>query len=187
MDISFNYVSTFVSLIYGLALTHALTCIAEYIQNLNKIKNYWVWWIWALFLLLLSNGFWISIYYIWNKVEEWEMIYVVFISFEACIFYLMYYFFFNHIRELENNDLKKEYYKNCRYFFGLLALAMLCMINLSEVIIGKYSIIESFKKYTPGMPIFALLLTFTKNHWIHAIFGIICTLLFLLNIFFKVT
>ena len=185
MDISFNYIATFVSLIYGLALTHALTCIAEYIQNIDKIKNYWVWWMWALFLLLLSNGFWVSIYYIWSKIDQWEMVYVVFISFEACLFYLMYYFFFNHLKELKENDLRKEYYKNSRYFFTLLTIAMLCMINLSEVITGEFSLLESFKTRLPVIAMCSMILIFTKNHKLHGFFSIILTIMFLLNIFVK--
>jgi hypothetical protein len=38
MEISFNYVATFVSLIYGLSIAHALTCIAEYLQNYKQIN-----------------------------------------------------------------------------------------------------------------------------------------------------
>ena len=50
MEISFSYIATFISLVYGLALAHALSCIAEYIQHFKEIKHYCVWWIWALFL-----------------------------------------------------------------------------------------------------------------------------------------
>ena len=51
MEISFTHISTFLSLIYGLALAHALSCIAEFIQNYKEIKHYWVWWTWAIYLL----------------------------------------------------------------------------------------------------------------------------------------
>ena len=185
MEISFNYIATFISLIYGLALAHALTCIAEYVQNIHKIKNYWVWWVWALFLLLLSNGFWISIYHIWSQVEQWEMIYVVFISFEACLFYLMYYFFFNHLKDLEENNLRIDYYKNSRYFFTLLTIALLCMLNLSEVLIGKFSLMESFSTKLPGVAICSMILVFTKNHKLHAFLSIVMTLMFSLIIIFE--
>ena len=53
MEISFSYIITFISLIYGLALAHSLSCIAEYIQHWKQIKHYWVWWFWAIFLILL--------------------------------------------------------------------------------------------------------------------------------------
>ena len=56
----------------GLAIAHALSCIAEYIQRWKEIKHYWVWWFWAIWLLMLSVGFWISIYAFYSKIETWE-------------------------------------------------------------------------------------------------------------------
>ena len=185
MEISFNYISTFVSLIYGLAMAHALTCIAEYIQNFKKIKNYWVWWIWAIFLLLLSNGFWISLYHIWHDLESWKVSYIVFITFQSCLFYLIYYIFFNHLKDMSDNDLKKEFYENKTLFFSLLVVAMICMLNISDIIIGKLSIYESFYKFPPYPALVAFILIFTKNHKIHAILATLLTgfalLDFLLN------
>lgn len=182
MEISFNYVATFVSLIYGLAMAHALTCIAEYLQNNKRIKNYWVWWVWALFLLLLSNGFWISLYNIWHDLDSWKVSYVVFITFESCLFYLMYYIFFNHLKDMSDSDLRKDYYKNKTFFFSLLTVAVICMINLSEVLIGKHSILESFRTKTPLPAIAAFILIFTSNHKIHAFFAVIITALFLFSV-----
>ena len=178
MDISFSYIITFVSLIYGLALAHALTCIAEYLQNNKLIKHYWVWWIWACFLLLLSNGFWISIYNIWHDIELWEMSYVAFITFESALFYLMYYIFFNHLKDMSDNNLKHDYYKNKNFFFILLTIAFICMLNLSEVIIGKQTIQESFKDF-PLPALVTFILIFTKNHKVHAFFAILLVGLFI--------
>ena len=181
MEISFNYVATFVSLIYGLAMAHALTCIAEYLQNNKQIKNYWVWWVWALFLLLLSNGFWISLYNIWHDLDAWKVSYIVFITFESCLFYLMYYIFFNHLKDMSNNDLRKDYYKNKTFFFSLLTVAIICMLNLSEVLNGKYTIVESFRRQPPLPAIVSFFLIFTNNHKAHAFFAVLLTVLSLLN------
>ena len=75
MEISFSYVITFISLIYGLAIAHALSCSAEYIQRWKEIKQYWVWWFWAIWLLMLSVGFWISFYTFYSKIETWNVSY----------------------------------------------------------------------------------------------------------------
>ena len=83
MEISFSYIITFISLIYGLALAHSLSCIAEYIQHWKQIKHYWVWWFWAIFLILLSVGFWISIYAFYSKIEKWVVADFFFLTFQS--------------------------------------------------------------------------------------------------------
>jgi hypothetical protein len=181
MEISFNYVATFVSLIYGLSMAHALTCIAEYLQNYKQIKHYWVWWVWVIFLLLLSNGFWISLYHIWHDLESWKVAYIVFITFESCLFYLMYYIFFNHLKDMKNNNLREDYYKNKTLFFSLLVVALVCMLNISDIMIGKLSIYESFSKYPPYPALVAFILIFTRNHKVHAFLAVLLTALSLLD------
>ena len=183
MQLDFNYIATFVSLIYGLALAHGLSCIAELLQNYSKIKSYWVWWIWAIYLLLLSNGFWVSIYNIWYKLDEWTMAYVVFITFEACLFYLCYYIFFNHLDEMDKKDLEYDYYKNKRYFFLILSLAIFCMLNLSEVLINEYTFTEKIKHTPPIVPLSLIPLAFTNNKKAHAIIGLSNLIIFLMQIF----
>ncbi|MDG2426325.1 MAG: hypothetical protein P8M07_07060, partial [Flavobacteriales bacterium] len=113
MDISFGYIITFVSLIYGLALTHALSCVAEIIQNRNKIQNYWLWWIWAVWFILLAIGFWVSVYSYWHDCEEWSMMQFSFVTLQACMFYFCFYMFFNRADEI-NNSLEEGFNKNKR-------------------------------------------------------------------------
>tara|TARA_B100000959_G_scaffold213504_1_gene224642 strand:- start:164 stop:727 length:564 start_codon:yes stop_codon:yes gene_type:complete len=185
MILDFTYIATFISLIYGLALAHGLSCIAELLQNYKKIKNYWVWWIWAAFLLLLSNGFWVSIYNIWHELEQWKMAYVVFITFEGCLFYLCYYIFFNHINEIEKKDLEYDYYKNKRFFFLILSISIFCMLNLSEVIINEYTFIEKLKSQPPIVALTLIPLAFSENKKLHASIGLFNLSIFLIDIIFE--
>ncbi len=182
MKLDFAYVATFISLIYGLALAHGLSCIAELLQNYKKIKSYWIWWVWAIFLLLLSNGFWVSIYNIWNDIEQWKMSYVVFITFEGCLFYLCYYIFFNHINEIDNKDLEYDYYKNKRFFFLILSLAIFCMLNLSEVIIKEYTFIDKLQKQPPIISLLLIPLAFSNNKKLHGAIGIFCVTIFFIQL-----
>ena len=182
MKLDFPFIATFISLIYGLSLAHGLSCIAELLQNYKKIKSSLTWWIWAIFLLLLSNGFWVSIYNIWSDIEQWKMSYVVFITFESCLFYLCYYIFFNHLNDMEKKDLEYNYYKNKRYFFLILSFAIFCMLNLSEVINNKYTFIEKLQSSPPIISLALIPLAFTNNKKLHRILGIILLSIFSLQI-----
>ena len=182
MKLDFAYIATFISLIYGLALAHGLSCIAELLQNYNKIKSYWVWWIWAIFLLLLSNGFWVSIYNIWFEIDEWKMLYVVFITFEGCLFYLCYYIFFNHIDEMDKKDLEYDYYKNKQAFFLILSLAIFCMLNLSEVLIKEHTLIDTLQMQPPIVALTLIPLAFSNNKKLHGAIGIFNFSIFFIQI-----
>ena len=96
MILPLDIIITFSSLIYGLALAHSLSCIAQYIQNKNEIKQYWVWWVWAIIILLLSIGFWVSTYISWKDANIPMKGFVAIVT-QSSIFYLSCYLFFNHI------------------------------------------------------------------------------------------
>ena len=174
MEISFSYIITFISLIYGLALAHSLSCIAEYIQHWKQIKHYWVWWFWAIFLICLSVGFWVSIYAYFSKTEEWVVAHFFFLTFQSALFYLTYYIFFNHYTELENNNLELEYYKYKRIFFLLLTIQFVLMFFGHNLLATDKSITTILMQNFPIL-IYSICLTilaFINSKIVHKVFAI---------------
>ena len=177
MNISFDYIIVFVSIIYGLAIAHALTCISELIQHKGKYKNSWIWWIWAIWFLLLSQGFWVSIYSYWHDCVNWSFFKFSFVSLQASLFYFCFYLFFNRSQEIEN-DLEESFKKNKRIVFLLIGALFLLMfmispmmsktskniineVNLSNVILPVLFWIFAFIKNKIANDIFAVFLLFT--------------------------
>jgi len=186
MEISFSYISTFISLVYGLALAHALSCIAEYIQHYKEIKHYWVWWIWSIFLLMLSIGFWWSIYVFWSKMVIWEISYFAYITLQSCLFYLMFYIYFDHFHELKEKDLEIHFYKYKTPFFVLLSFQFLLMMVFPPIIFTDFN----FTEIGPNI-IFPLILSilifsfaFINNKRMNVFFAIMNVALFLSQIIF---
>ena len=151
MELPLSIIITFISLIYGLALAHALSCIAEYIQYRDKIKQYWVWWLWAIILLLLSIGFWVSIYITWKDVAI-PMRGFLAIVLQSSLFYLTIFLFFNHINEMEKKDLNHEYYKYKKIMFLLVLVQyfiIFVIFNLIKDNLSLYDVlIHTFKNTT---------------------------------------
>ena len=181
MEISFSYIITFISLIYGLALAHSLSCIAGYIQHWKEIKQYWVWWFWALFLICLSVGFWISIYSFYSDVERWNISHIFILTFQSSLFYLTYYIFFNHFNELENRDLELEFYKYKRSYFILLSIQFILMFFVNNILITDKTFGIIFKQNILIFiySILLLFLAYTNKKLVHKIFAIFFVLLFL--------
>ena len=180
MELPISIIITFISLIYGLALAHALSCIAEYIQYKDKIKQYWVWWLWAVMLLLLSIGFWVSIYMTWKDIMI-PMRGFVSIVFQSSIFYLTIYLFFNHISEMEKKDLEYIYYKYKKIMFLLLLVQYSIIfvgfdlikdnLYLNDVIFHALNH-STFLDYILNPFLWMVLLAFINNRKFHSVIGV---------------
>jgi hypothetical protein len=181
MAIPFDYILLFVSLIYGLALTHSLSCIAEIIQNKKDVTNYWLWWIWSVWFLLLSQGFWVSIYSYWHDCTNWNLIQFSFVSTQAALFYFCYYLFFNRLEEI-NSDLVSSFQNNKKIVFMLVGVLFLFMFVLSPIISNPSGgFIAQIKLGGFVLPILFWLFAFVKNQIANYIFAIICVIGFIVQ------
>ena len=182
MNISFDYIILFVSLVYGLALTHALSCIAELIQHKTKIINSWLWWIWAIWFLLLSQGFWVSIYAYWHDCISWSLLQFSFVSLQACLFYFCYYLFFNKRDEIDDN-LEKSFNHNKRNVFILIGFLFLLMFIVSPILSGsERDFIPQVKLSGLIVPILFWSFAFIKNKIANYSFAVFMLLNFVAQI-----
>jgi hypothetical protein len=182
VNISFDYIILFVSLIYGLALTHALSCIAELIQHKGTYKNSWIWWIWACWFFLLSQGFWVSVYSLWHDCENWTLFKFSFISLQASLFYFCFYLFFNRKNEIEN-DLEESFKKNKRIVFILIGVLFLLMFVVSPALSeGKRNFIPEVKISGLIVPVLFWSFAFIKNKIANYIFALFMLSQFLLQL-----
>jgi len=182
MEISFGYIITFISLIYGLALTHALSCVAELIQNRNKLQNFWLWWIWAVWFLLLALGFWVSVYSYWHDYEVWSLMKFGFVTIQACLFYFCFYLFFNRQHEI-NNNLEEGFNNNKRLVFVLVGLLFFLMFVISPILSSSekdYGTDLAFSSVF--LPFIFCVFAFIKNKIVNYIFACFMLGSFLLQI-----
>jgi len=187
MEISFTHISTFLSLIYGLALAHALSCIAEYIQHFKEIKHYWVWWTWATYLLLFSVETWIVLYLGWSSLDMWHSSFTSIVTLQACLFYLMFYIFFNHFHELRDKNLELSFLNNRRIFFILFSIQVLPMDIILFLITTDMPLAVILSNSLPEFIQSTVLvfLAFSENKFFQGIFCIAFICLFLIQIIFS--
>ena len=182
MEISFGYIITFISLIYGLALTHALSCVARLIQNISEIKNYWLWWVWAAWFFLLALGFWVSVYSLWHDCVDWSLLKFSFVTIQACLFYLCFYLFFNTQEEI-NNNLEEGFNNNKRHVFILVGILFILMFVMGPIIANSeqnYGADMDFSKIF--LPIIFIVFAFIKNKIANYIFAFFMLSQFVLQI-----
>ena len=84
---------------------HALTCISSYIQNYKKITDYWVWWIWAIYLVIGSCAMWMGVFNRWSNIVIWENYYTLYLTIHSSVIYISFSIFFNSFNLLEGYDM----------------------------------------------------------------------------------
>jgi hypothetical protein len=123
----FDYLSIFVSIIIALGVTHLLSSLARYIHLRGQVRPFAPALVWAASLLLLQvQIWWVSFYR--RDIPEWTffgfILYLLIPSIVSMLSYLA-------LPELHAGaDMEREYNRNRRWFFGLLAAVI--VISLAE-------------------------------------------------------
>jgi len=148
-----------------LALAHALSCIAEYIQHFKEIKHYCVWWIWALFLFFLIGASWWGFFTDWGEVTEWKRYYLLFIMFQSGLLYLVFYSFFDRFEELEDKSLETQFLKNRKPVFISIALLFFTRGILSQLLLTDSALfmIVKIRLFLVILSLLLASLAFIKN------------------------
>ena len=185
MEIDFSFIATFLSLFFGLAIMNALGCISSYIQNFKKLENYWLWWIWAFQLMVICCALWFNLFDTWADIKVWKRYYFPFLAFYSAILYLVFDIFFDNFKDLDNKDLKLQYYKNKKSFFLLMTL-LFSLKQLGEYFVQSHIIRDESSQaiipilFTSSM---FIILAYTNNKYIQGVLSLIFLFFLVLGAF----
>ena len=180
MQFDFNYLATFLSLFYGLAIMHALTCISSYIQNYKKITNYLTWWIWAIYLLIGSCAMWMGQFERWNDITPWKDYYTLYLTIHSSLIYISFSIYFDSFDLLDRTSLEYQYYKNKKPFFIFFGMALFMKVFAQIVILDSTFFYE---KFAIIQCIVFISLAFISSKKVHLVLAIMSLLLLLASIF----
>ena len=170
MGVSFEFITLFVSVIYGLAVTHALTCMAGYFRRRSSIIHDWLFWMWAFWFFLLSLGFWVSVHSLWHECSDWTFFRFFFVSLQACLFYFTFAMFFNHPDEIENN-LKLGFESNKKAVFLLTGALFLLMFIVAPILTDQDSVHQDVRFSGLVLPILFWTFAFVRNRVANGFFA----------------
>ena len=170
MGVSFEFITLFVSVIYGLAVTHALTCMAGYFQRRSSMIHDWLFWMWAFWFFLLSLGFWVSVHSLWHECSDWTFFRFFFVSLQACFFYFTFAMFFNHPDEIENN-LKLSFESNKKAVFLLTGALFLLMFIVAPILTDQDSVHQDVWFSGLVLPILFWTFAFVRNRVANGFFA----------------
>jgi len=118
---SFNYLSVLLSIVIGLAITQVLQGLRVLMLSRETARLYAPSLIWTALVLLIATQMWWSSFGLRDH-EEWTFALYGLILLQVALFYLASGLVLPDLRP-DNIDLEADYFRNRRWFFGLLAVA----------------------------------------------------------------
>ena len=115
---SFEYISTLLSIIIGLGITHLFVGISRLINNPRKLKIYWIHLLWTLFIFLYLISFW-WFEFKFNTIQDWTFqLYLFIILYAVLLFFLCVINMPFHFPD----NFKENFYSSRKWFFTVLLI-----------------------------------------------------------------
>lgn len=165
----FEYVSVVLSLILGLVVTQIIGGIADYIHHTAKVRFYWLWAVWVLFVFTLAIQEWFIEFKL-QSIEAWTPRTLLFILAYPISLFLTTRFLFPSIGQ-DVLDLRIYYFEHYPRFFGA-ALFMAVMAIISNLFIEGYSLKEQYVQGAICLLLAGVLILRPSRPWIHQAIGL---------------
>ena len=120
---SFSYLSVFISLILGLGVTHLLTGVAAVIRSRRELKLWWPTPLWIATTFLIQVQTWWAMFTL-RKVEHWSFAAFLVVLLQPVAIFMMAALIVPRTVNGHMIDLKEEYFREFRWFFSALLLAL---------------------------------------------------------------
>ena len=113
----FEYLGVFISVIFGLGVTHILAGLSKMIHDRETIHVYWVHVVWSINVLVLMLAVWWGMFW-WSTLEQWSFFQFLYIVFYAITLFLLSGILYPWDQP-KNYDFKTHFIRNRGWFFGI--------------------------------------------------------------------
>lgn len=168
---NFDIIVTLFTIVYGLILTDLFASLHKLLRIWKKVKWNWLPLLsaWYLFLLIIKNWWDLAIPEV--RMNEYNIIYFVAYGHLLILLYLLASAVLPDNVSDQGINLKTYYFRNHRYFWGLMAGVGLMSLLISMIL--QMSAKASVNIYNIVANVIFLLLTIllaiTKKYWAHAV------------------
>ena len=132
---SFSYLSVFISLILGLGVTHLLSGAATLIRSRREIRMWWPTPLWMATTFLIQVQTWWAMFSL-RTVGEWSFAAFMVVLLQPVAIFMMAALIVPRTIGGEPIDLRDEYYREYRWYFSTLLLALIVSLSKDLVLNG---------------------------------------------------
>jgi hypothetical protein len=133
---SFSYLSVFISLILGLGVTHLLTGVAALIRSRRELKIWWPTPLWIATTFLIQVQTWWAMFTL-RTIERWSFAAFLIVLLQPVAIFMMAALIVPRTVDGRMIDLREEYFRESRWFFSALLLALGASIAKNLVLTGN--------------------------------------------------
>lgn len=177
----FEYGAVIVAVIIGLGVTQILQGVGGLLEARARVRLYWVDLVFTGIILVGHLQFW-WLFWSSRQVEAWRFFPFLFLLLQPIILYMISTLCFPDFSGTGKIDLKEFYYRNHRWFFGLLALLMLLII-LRDILFRSVPLISQGNAVTGGVLLIGVVGAISRRPWIHAILALLAATAMLIALF----
>lgn len=134
---AFSYLSVLISIVVGLALAHLLAGFAAMARARARIRLYWPLAAQMALIFLIQVQLWWALFAL-REIRYWSFPEFLVVLLQAVFVYLATAFLVPDIRDCEHIDLKESYFREARWYFGALLLAVLDSLAKNLVLTGRF-------------------------------------------------
>ena len=131
----FSYLSVLVSIILGLGITRLLTGCGQLIEDRDRGRTYWPSLLWAVVLLVIHVQTWWSMFGM-RSHEGWTFLAFLVVLLQPIALYLLAALVLPTLAPGEPVDLRSHYYRQARWFFGLLIVLLVVSLVKDLIVSG---------------------------------------------------
>ena len=170
---SFSYLSVFISLILGLAVTHLLTGVAALIRSRRELRLWWPTPLWMATTFLIQVQTWWALFTL-RKIEHWSFAEFLIVLLQPVAIFMMTALIIPRTVAGKTADLKNEYFREFRWFFSALLLALIASLAKNFILTGALPEPRNLTAHIAfiGLSIAALVSRSARVHIILAVAGL---------------
>jgi hypothetical protein len=174
----FEHLTVLVSIVLGMGLAHLLTTVHELVQVRTRVRVYWlpVLWVGLIFIGLIE--WWWAIFALRTTVK-WNFFYFLFLLMSPVTMYLAAAFVLPDDSERGNEviDLRRYYYDNCAWLFGVFSVSPALDGIRRAVTAGTLRDTGAWSNLVSAVLLASM--GVVKKPWYHAVITLIVAALFL--------
>jgi len=133
---SFSYLSVFISLILGLGVTHLLTGVAALIRSRRQVRLWWPTPLWMATTFLIQVQTWWAMFTL-RTIEHWSFAAFLIVLLQPVAIFMMAALIVPRPLAGQTADLQDEYFREYRWFFSALLLALIASLAKNLILTGS--------------------------------------------------
>lgn len=173
---AFSYLTVLISIVVGLALAHLLAGFAAMVRARARIAIYWPLVAQMALLFLVQVQMWWAFFSL-RGIGQWNFPEFLIVLLQAVFVYLATALLVPELRDGGRVDLKECYYREARWFFGALLLAVLDSFGNNLLFRGGFQNRIDLAGHAAFM-LLCITAMVTQNERIHKVIAVLALVIF---------